>query len=94
MKSSLYYLLAIKRNYRISSGQQFGHFCFVQNILGMSMARVYLVMEVMSSGNAYSSFYDLQKDIRADCVESLKCLRMIGNANLYIHNRRTGDESL
>ena len=71
----------------------FGHLCFVQNILGMEHGPGVLMEVMLHLGTLAAVFMTFQKDIRRLAVESIEMfMDVIGNANLYIHNRRTGDE--
>ena len=71
----------------------FGHLCFVQNILGMEHGPGVLMEVMLHVGTLAAIFMTFQKDIRRLAVESIEMfMDVIGNANLYIHNRRTGDE--
>ena len=71
----------------------FGHLCFVQNILGMEHGLGVLMEVMLHVGTLAAIFMTFQKDIRRLAVESIEMfMDVIGNANLYIHNRRTGDE--
>ena len=70
----------------------FGHLCFVQNILGMEHGPGVLMEVMLHLGTLAAVFMTFQKDIRRLAVESIEMfMDVIGNANLYIHNRRTGD---
>lgn len=71
----------------------FGHLTFVQNILGMDRGPGVLLEAMLHLGTLAAVFMTFQKDIRRLFVESLEMfMDLIGNANLYIHNRRTGDQ--
>ena len=70
----------------------FGHLCFLQNILGMDHGPGVLLEVMLHLGTLAAVFMTFQKDIRRLFVESIEMfMDLIGNASLYIHNRRTGD---
>ena len=70
----------------------FGHLCFLQNILGMDHGPGVLLEVMLHFGTLAAVFMTFQKDIRRLLVESIEMfMDLIGNASLYIHNRRTGD---
>lgn len=70
----------------------FGHLCFLQNILGMDHGPGVLLEVMLHFGTLAAVFMTFQKDIRRLFVESIEMfMDLIGNASLYIHNRRTGD---
>ena len=70
----------------------FGHLCFLQNILGMDHGPGVLLEVMLHLGTLAAVFMTFQKDIRRLLVESIEMfMDLIGNASLYIHNRRTGD---
>ena len=70
----------------------FGHLCFLQNILGMDHGSGVLLEVMLHFGTLAAVFMTFQKDIRRLFVESIEMfMDLIGNASLYIHNRRTGD---
>ena len=71
----------------------FGHLCFVQNLLGMEHGPGVLLETMLHLGTLAAIFMTFQKDIRHLAFEALDMfMDLIGNANLYIHNRRTGDQ--
>ena len=70
----------------------FGHLCFLQNILGMDHGPGVLLEVMLHFGTLAAVFMTFQKDIRRLLVESIEMfMDLIGNASLYVHNRRTGD---
>ena len=70
----------------------FGNLCFLQNILGMDHGPGVLLEVMLHFGTLAAVFMTFQKDIRRLFVESIEMfMDLIGNASLYIHNRRTGD---
>ena len=70
----------------------FGHLCFLQNILGMDHGPGVLLEVMLHLGTLAAVFMTFQKDIRRLFVESIEMfMDLIGNASLYIHNRRTGE---
>lgn len=70
----------------------FGHLCFLQNILGMDHGPGVLLEVMLHLGTLAAVFMTFQRDIRRLLMESIEMLMdLIGNASLYIHNRRTGD---
>lgn len=70
----------------------FGHLCFLQNILGMDHGPGVLLEVMLHLGTLAAVFMTFQKDIRRLLGESIEMfMDLIGNASLYIHNRRTGD---
>ena len=70
----------------------FGHLCFLQNILGMDHGPGVLLEVMLHFGTLAAVFMTFQRDIRRLLVESIEMfMDLIGNASLYIHNRRTGD---
>ena len=70
----------------------FGHLCFLQNILGMDHGPGVLLEVMLHLGTLAAVFMTFQRDIRRLLVESIEMfMDLIGNASLYIHNRRTGD---
>ena len=71
----------------------FGHLCFVQNLLGMEHGPGVLLETMLHLGTLAAIFMTFQKDIRHLAFEALDMfMDLIGNANLYIHNRRTGEQ--
>lgn len=71
----------------------FGHLCFVQNLLGMEHGSGVLLEAMLHMGTLAAVFMTFQKDIRRLALETIEMIMdVIGNANLYIHNRRTGEQ--
>lgn len=71
----------------------FGHLCFVQNLLGMEHGPGVLLETMLHLGTLAAIFMTFQKDIRHLAFEALDMfMDLIGNANLYIHNKRTGEQ--
>ena len=71
----------------------FGHLCFVQNLLGMEHGPDVLLETMLHLGTLAAIFMTFQKDIRHLAFEALDMfMDLIGNANLYIHNKRTGEQ--
>lgn len=65
----------------------------MQNLLGMEHGPGVLLETMLHLGTLAAIFMTFQKDIRHLAFEALDMfMDLIGNANLYIHNRRTGEQ--
>lgn len=70
----------------------FGHVSMAESILGIETGSGVLFETLLHVGTLAAVFYVFQKDIRRMGMELLDMLLdIVGNANLYIHNRRTGE---
>lgn len=71
----------------------FGHLCILENFFGMDHDAGVLLEAMMHLGTLGAVFMTFQKDIRHILYEILDMiLDIVGNAHLYIHNRRTGKQ--
>lgn len=71
----------------------FGHLCIVQNFLGIEHGPGVLLEAMLHFGTLAALLMAFQKDIRRLAVESIEMfMDLIGNANLFIHNKRTGEQ--
>lgn len=71
----------------------FGHLCFVENILGMEQGPGVLMEAMLHLGTLAAVFMTFQKDIRRLAAETIEMfMDVVGNASLYVHNRRTGEQ--
>ena len=70
----------------------FGHINIAEEVLGIKTGSGVLFETLLHMGTLVAVFYVFQKDIRRMGMELLDMIMdIIGNINLYIHNRRTGD---
>lgn len=70
----------------------FGHLCIAENFMGMQHGPGVLLETMLHLGTLAAVFMTFQKDIRHILYEAFDMtFDLIGNASLYIHNRRTGD---
>lgn len=70
----------------------FGHISTIENAMGISVNTGVLFEVMLHVGTLFALFTVFRKDIRNVFAELLGMLAdLIGNANLYIYNRRTGD---
>ena len=71
----------------------FGHVRMVESILGIETGSGVLFETLLHVGTLAAVFYVFQKDIRRIGMELLDMIMdIVGNVNLYIHNRRTGED--
>ena len=71
----------------------FGHLCILENFFGMDHDAGVLLEAMLHFGTLGAVFMTFQKDIRHILYEILDMiLDIVGNAHLYIHNRRTGKQ--
>lgn len=71
----------------------FGHLCILENFFGMDHDAGVLLEAMLHLGTLGAVFMTFQKDIRHILYEILDMiLDIVGNAHLYIHNRRTGKQ--
>ena len=69
----------------------FGHLCIIQNFLGMDHGPGVLLEAMLHFGTLAAVLFTFQKDIRHILYETLDILMdLVGNASLFIHNKRTG----
>lgn len=70
----------------------FGHISTIENIMGITGSTGVLFEVMLHMGTLFAVFTVFQKDIRKILEELLGMFAdLIGNLNLCIHNRRTGD---
>lgn len=71
----------------------FGHLCVVESLLGISHDTGLLLEAMLHLGTAAAIIFLFKKDLKRLGVELLGMfMDLIGNLNLYIHNKRTGAE--
>lgn len=71
----------------------FGHLCIVENLLGMEHGSGVLLEVMLHVGTLAAVFMTFQKDIRHIFLDALDMFfDLIGNVNLYIHNKRKGTD--
>ena len=71
----------------------FGHLCVVESLLGISRDTGLLLEAMLHLGTAAAIIFLFKKDLKRLGVELLGMfMDLIGNLNLYIHNKRTGAE--
>ena len=69
----------------------FGHLCIIENFLGMDHGPGVLLEAMLHFGTLAAVLFTFQKDIRHILYETLDILMdLVGNASLFIHNKRTG----
>ena len=69
----------------------FGHLCTVEQLLGMGHDTGILLETMLHLGTVAAIIFLYKKDLKKVGAETLgMCLDMIGNLNLYIHNKKTG----
>ena len=69
----------------------FGYLCTVEQLLGMGHDTGILLETMLHLGTAAAIIFLYKKDLKKVGAETLcMCLDMIGNLNLYIHNKKTG----
>ena len=74
-------------------GSSFGHLCVAEHLLGMSQETGILLEAMFHLGTAGAIFFLFRKDLKRLGIELLGMfMDLIGNLNLYIHNRKTGGE--
>lgn len=70
----------------------FGHVSIVEEILGIETGSGVLFETLLHVGTLVALFYVFEKDLRRIGTELLDMsMDIVGNINLYIHNRRTDD---
>lgn len=70
----------------------FGHLAVIEKYLGISRSSGVLFETMLHVGTLFAIYGVFQKDIKRVSVEFLGILAdLVGNLNLYIHNRKTGD---
>lgn len=70
-----------------------GHLCVLEEIWGMNHGTGLLPEAILHLGTAAAIIFLFRKELRKIVLELLGMLMdIIGNLNLYIHNRRTGSE--
>lgn len=70
----------------------FGHLAALENAMGISRNTAVLFEVLLHVGTLAAIFMDFQEDIRKIGEEAVgMVLDLIGNANIYFHNRRTGE---
>lgn len=71
----------------------FGHITVMEKFWGISRSSGVLFEAMLHLGTLFAIYTAFQKDIRRVCIEFLGILAdLAGNLNLYIHNKRTGDQ--
>lgn len=71
----------------------FGHICLFETVFGMEQNTGVLLEAMLHVGTLAAIFLAFQKDIRRLFMETLEMIMdIIGNASLYVHNRRHGDQ--
>jgi undecaprenyl-diphosphatase len=71
----------------------FGHVSIVENALGITQDSGALFETLLHVGTLAAVFFMFQKDIRRIFEELVgMSMDLVGNLNLYVHNRRTGEE--
>ena len=80
-------------NYRVFAGQQFRASLFCAESSWYGAWTGVLLETMLHLGTLAAIFMTFQKDIRHLAFEALDMfMDLIGNANLYIHNKRTGEQ--
>lgn len=70
----------------------FGHITALEKALGITSSTGVLLEVMLHAGTLFAVCTVFHKDIRRICEELLGIIAdLVGNLNLYIHNRRTGD---
>ena len=71
----------------------FGHLAALENAMGISRDTAVLFEVLLHVGTLAAIFMAFQEDIRKIGEEAAgMVLDLIGNANIYFHNRRTGEK--
>lgn len=71
----------------------FGHLCTMESLLGISHDTGLLLETMLHLGTVAAIIFLFKKDLKRIGMELLGMLMdLIGNLNLYIHNKRTGAE--
>lgn len=71
----------------------FGHLCVMESVLGISHDTGLLLETMLHLGTVAAIIFLFKKDLKRIGMELLGMLMdLIGNLNLYIHNKRTGAE--
>ena len=69
----------------------FGHLCAVQDLLGGSRGSGVLFEVMLHLGTMIALIFVFRKDIKKIGIELIGMfLDLIGNANIFLYNRRTG----
>ena len=70
----------------------FGHMAAIENAMGITRDTAVLFEVLLHVGTLVAVFFAFREDIRRTLEELLgMILDLIGNANIYFHNRRTGE---
>ncbi len=71
----------------------FGHGAALEKLWGISRSSGVLFEAMLHLGTLLAVYMAFRKDIRRLCLEFLGIMAdLIGNLNLYIHNRKTGEQ--
>ena len=71
----------------------FGHLAAIENALGITRNTAVLFEALLHVGTLVAVFFAFREDIRRICEEFLgMVMDVIGNINIYFHNRSTGQQ--